>query len=240
MYAQKLFAGLIVLFVSLPALAGETSIELKQGTPTQQEFVLAAKRALYSRNYELWSVHSGVVIGKYRGKVEMAFILGDEMVVIRNTDHGGVNTDTITKYLKNLRRDFMYELAKYTMAPTSDGDPMKAQALLESIKPTNTGSAPFQVGNLTGTYRANISGRHNSADLRNPTFEVSLVHEGNQLSGTFGSSSKIWGTLDGDTVKFEYFASGGYSGKGVWKIDPGSGNFKGSWNRGEWNMTKLR
>ncbi len=241
MFRKGLLVGFCLLLIPLSINANEIAIKLSQGKPTQQEFVLAAKRALYSRNYEIWSVDPDVVIGKYRGKVEMALILTDDAVILRNTDHGGVKLETISKYLNNLRRDFIYELANYTLAPVAKSDPAKARALVESAnKPVDTSSVTRQNYQLAGTYEANISGSHNSPDFRNAKFEVRIFQEGRKITGIFGKSGKIWGYIKNETIEFEWFATGGWSGKGSWEIDSGNNDLKGTWSHGKWNMTKMK
>ncbi len=235
MFRKGLFVGLSLLLTSLPINANEIVIELSQGKPSQQEFVLAAKRALYSRNYEIWSVDSDVVIGKYRGKVEMALILTDDAVILRNTDNGGVKFETIFKYLKNLRRDFVYELADYTLVPVAKSDPAKARALVESAKLVDTSGVT-----LAGIYEANISGNHSSPDLRNQKFEVRISQDGKKIKGLFGKSDKIWGYIKDETIEFEWFATGGWSGEGSWKIDSESNDLNGTWSHGQWNMIKIK
>lgn len=232
--------GLSLLLISLSINADEIAIKLSQGKPTQQEFVLAAKRALYSRNYEIWSVDQDVVIGKYRGKVEMALILTDDAVILRNTDHGGVKSETIFKYLKNLQRDFTYELADYTLEPVARSDPEKAMALVESTKPVGTSNDTHVDYHLAGTYEATISGNHSSPDFRNKKFQVRVSQEGKKITGIFGKSGKIWGYIKNETIKFEWFATGGWSGKGSWEIDTNNSDLKGTWSHGEWDMTKIR
>jgi hypothetical protein len=238
MSEKGLLVSFILLIAAMPISAAEITINLNEN-PTQQEFVLAAKKALYSRNYELRSVDPDVVIGMYRGKIEMALILIDRTVIVRNTDNGGANSTTISKYLRNLRRDFTYELADYALMPMAKSDPAKARALVEKERARVESTRMFMDYDLAGIYEANISENHSSPDFRNLSFKVRILQEGKQITGIFGQSGKIWGEIKDGTIKFDWFAAGGWSGGGNWEIDSKSNDLKGTWSHGEWNMSKI-
>jgi len=98
---------------------------------------------------------------------------------------------------------------------------------------------------LTGTYMSTYTGKDlkKSPDFRNSNFKVRLVQDGKNITGTFGSSGKLWGdVIDDETIKFELFATGGWSRKGTWKINPVNTSLKGKINADEaeaWNLTKI-
>jgi len=91
----------------------EVVLKFKTGMPSQQEFVLAAKKTFYRRNYVISSVQDNKVTGVYRRKVTMAMVLSDSAVTIRHIKTGRTKPDRIIEYLRNLQRDIIYELAAY-------------------------------------------------------------------------------------------------------------------------------
>lgn len=113
--------GLVMLTASLPVTAEDMSLELKAGKPSAAEFRLAAIRAFYKRNYEIWSIDPQRVTGRHKGSVKLEIILRDAAVVIRNATPGLLNDSNSRRYLNNLKRDLIYELAAYMItAPSSD------------------------------------------------------------------------------------------------------------------------
>ena len=117
MLKNGILIGIILLCTTISANAQDITADFKVGNPTQEEFVLAAKRAFFKHHYEISPVIVGNrVIGTYKKKVVMEIILHDNMVIIRNTAKGNnTNPNTIKKYLRTLRRDLTYELAKYML-----------------------------------------------------------------------------------------------------------------------------
>lgn len=91
----------------------EVEIKFITGKPDQREFKLAAKRALFKRNYEISSVEDYKVTGIYKRRVTMDLILTDSAVIVRYIDSGRSKPDRVIGYLRNLHRDIIYELAAY-------------------------------------------------------------------------------------------------------------------------------
>jgi hypothetical protein len=115
MLKKELLLGLILLGASMSAGAVEIHISFKQGIPTAAEFVLAAKRTFYKRNYAIDSFSDSMVVGTYKGRMEMKILLRNTVVIIRNTDPAGYKDNKIKGYLKNLKRDMVYELAEFIL-----------------------------------------------------------------------------------------------------------------------------
>lgn len=98
--------------------------------------------------------------------------------------------------------------------------------------------------NVTGTYSSRITGsqyKKLKAGSREP--EVSLVQNGNQITGSYGTEgSTIEGVLVGTQIKFRWRLKTGGAGFGVWHIVPGTNRIKGSWQsghtgEGKWDLT---
>lgn len=111
---------------------------------------------------------------------------------------------------------------------------------------------------LTGTYIADISGSKGLLNflLRFPKSgsnqEIELVQNGNQITGTFDdgrNGGKIYGDIEGDTIRFEWHTSNGGLGKGKWTVKPGSNEIVGNFHKdanagrpddsGKWNLSKI-
>ena len=85
--------------------------------PSKEEFLLAAKRAFYTRNVEFKVVNERTVRGMY-GRIEYEIRRLDNAVEVRwiggiTRDHSGAKI--IDKHLNNIKRDLVYELGKYLL-----------------------------------------------------------------------------------------------------------------------------
>lgn len=98
---------------------------------------------------------------------------------------------------------------------------------------------------LSGEYIATITGNRRVLRLRDSQARVSLSQTGTSLSGNFDRGrGRIWGVIDGDRIRFEWFAVGGNSGKGEWRIAPDGPGLRGSWyshwqGDGDWDMRRI-
>ena len=115
MFKQGLMIVLLLLAVATTVNAEEVFIQFKQGNPSAKEFVLAAKRTFYRRNYEIQSAQDDRVTGDYKGTVTMEIVLGDTGVTIRPVDVSNSYKKKIPGYIKNLQRDLVYELAEFLL-----------------------------------------------------------------------------------------------------------------------------
>ena len=241
--------GLLLLTTSVSLQASEIEIALAAGKPTQQEFEVATKRALFSRNYDIWSVDQGVIVGMYQGEVEMTVILADGIVVIRNTDSGGRSSETIGKYLRNLQRDLTYELAGFALAPQSKGDPAKAKALIASLDSGDTSSTSSETTTvITGKYQSQITSSSkwmfNKPSEQSP--DITFTQQGNEVTGINEEFNlKISGTIEGDEIHFFTWPSDftTYEIKGTWEISREGRRLTGKWRNplgnGDWNLTRI-
>ena len=242
---------LLALALSLAALslqAAEIVIPLNQGKPSQQEFERAAKRALYSRNYQLWSVDPGVVIGKYKKRVEIALILLDDRIMLRVVDDGGVPSEKITSYLRNLERDFTYELVDHVLAPQTRYDPAALQALLASAR-GNAVVAATESYTITGRYQSRITRNPASYAFKKTAHRnvvITFTQDGNELHGVGDQANlKITATIEGDEIRFATWPSDITSNeiKGKWKIGENGQELTGKWSyhggNGDWNLYKI-
>jgi hypothetical protein len=107
-------------------------------------------------------------------------------------------------------------------------------------------SAATTFFDLSGTYMSKYTGKYlkRSADFRKTNFKVKLVQDGKKITGTFGQNGMIWGDIvDEKTIKFEIFATGGYSRRGTWVIDPSNNNLEGTMTSDEaerWNLIRIQ
>jgi hypothetical protein len=249
MSARILLASFLLLAVVTQARATEAVVPI-QAKPSQAEFVVAAKRALFARNYEIWSVDPDVVIGRYRGKVEMAFILTDNAVFIRNIEPGGMNQETISKYLRSLKRDFTYEIVQYALPPVGKSDPSKIAGLLSSTRAA-VSSAPETTSNalISGQYQSQIEVTSNHSWIfrkrREREIMITFKQDGNDVIGTnLENGLKIVGKLEGNQIRFYTLPSKISTGeiKGVWTVSEDGRRLEGTWSAsnsaGDWNLTR--
>lgn len=103
---------------------------------------------------------------------------------------------------------------------------------------------PAQIPDISGTYISEITGNSQRLPSRKPNPEVRLVQNGNEITGSFESRGKIWGEIEGDTIKFDFLTPGGGTGRGEWTVKPESNEMVGNWfettrGAGKWNLTKI-
>ena len=122
MFKNGLLVGIILFVVSMTAGAAEVAIEFKQGKPSAKEFVLAAKRTYYKRNYKITSVTDDMVTGVVKKYIVMEIVLQDNAVIIRLNKESARDIEDsnnlkqkINGYLRNLQRDLVYELAEFIL-----------------------------------------------------------------------------------------------------------------------------
>ena len=103
-------------------------------------------------------------------------------------------------------------------------------------------------GNLdySGIYTSEITGDDRRIFIGS-SVDVSLTQNGKTISGTIGDSQgKIWGDVVGNAIKFDWYATGGYSGSGEWKVGTDSSELQGVWTStsrnqgGVWNLKKTK
>ena len=76
---------------------------------------------------------------------------------------------------------------------------------------------------------------------------VRIIQDGNKITGSFGNKGgRIWGDIEGNTIKFDYSYPTGGSGVGKWLFTTGSSEVTGAWDSstrsrsGKWNLTKIK
>jgi len=102
-------------------------------------------------------------------------------------------------------------------------------------------------GDFSGTYISSTTGKNPSYfGFRGPTHEITLVQNGDQIEGSYGNGlpGKVWGVVEGNTIKFDWSKSGNTNnGRGKWTFQPGSSEVAGTWYRGQfygkWNLVKI-
>lgn len=111
---------------------------------------------------------------------------------------------------------------------------------------TKIGSDAAPVIDVSGTYISEVTGPYRkNMGLFGANPEVKLVQEGSKVTGTFESTGKLWGDVNGDSIKLDYY-SRGYLGKVFWKVKPGSNELVGTWaykdtigKDGNWTLTRI-
>lgn len=111
---------------------------------------------------------------------------------------------------------------------------------------TNTYKEPVTksvvfTGDFSGTYVSTVTGTTRYLHVNTPNPIVKLEQNGNNITGTFGNSGgKIWGDVEDNTIKFDWFAKFSDMGKGKWIFTPGSSEVIGTWGLGNtWNLKKI-
>lgn len=121
---KKVLIGLVLIAWTLSVNAigenenfqtSEMIVELKNGTPTNKVFLLAAKKAFLKLSYTYTVIDDNKVTDVYRRRVSMDMILKGNTIIVRNTDPGTHGEGKIKSYLKTLSRDIKYELAEFTL-----------------------------------------------------------------------------------------------------------------------------
>lgn len=98
-------------------------------------------------------------------------------------------------------------------------------------------SKPLTVIDLSGTWRTTKS-------------VYKIIQEGDQITGTYGPSlsvptAKIWGNIEGDTVKLNYNETGGSTGFGKLKVNADGTELQGTWTssnhkyNGPWDLERI-
>ena len=91
-------------------------IPAAMGQPTEQEFVLAAKRTYFRRGLEYRVINGNTVEGIYNDPAKFRYEIrleeGAVSIVWTGTDK---NAKKVFTYLRRLERDLTYELGKYLL-----------------------------------------------------------------------------------------------------------------------------
>ncbi len=97
---------------------------------------------------------------------------------------------------------------------------------------------------ITGTYISYPTGQLTRV-LKSRAPEVRLIQNGNEVTGTFGTSGgKIWGNITGSKVEFEWLTGAGNNGgKGEWIFKQESDKVDGTYfssflGSGDWNLLR--
>lgn len=240
MHVRWMLLGLVMLTASLPVTAEEMSLELKAGKPSAAEFRLAAIRAFYKRNYEIWSIDPQRVTGRYKGAVKLEVVLQESAVIIRNATPGLLNDSNSRRYLNNLKRDLVCELAAYMITAPSSSE-LAGAVSTQSAAPTASGTA------VSGTYVSSITtnGNYTFQKKSSRSIAITLEQEGTNITGSNSEYNlKLIGTLEGNTINFYTLPSKITSGeiKGEWVISDDANLLTGKWTRGAaggiWNLTR--
>lgn len=239
MPGRWMLLGLVILATALPAAAKEQSLALKAGKPGEAEFRLAAIRALYKRNYEIWTIDPNKVTGRYRGGAKMELILQDKAVLIRNATPSLLNEARENQYIQNLRRDLAYELAAYMItAPTSE-----ERDSSNSTQPvsTPTGTA------VSGSYVSRITtdSPYTFQKRSSRSLVLTLEQDGNNVNGINSEYDlKVVGTREGNKITFYALPSKIAAGEieGEWQVSEDGRSLTGNWARGGasgiWNLVR--
>jgi len=76
----------------------------------------------------------------------------------------------------------------------------------------------------------------------NDEVEPRLMQTGKEVSGTFGEGGQIWGEVNDNTIRFDFFGPRGIDGRGEWAFERSkiSGKWESSFTGdGDWNLTRL-
>jgi hypothetical protein len=113
---------------------------------------------------------------------------------------------------------------------------------------TKIDSEPDKFIDVSGVYISEFTGDTHRLGLKNKPYpETRIVQTGNTIEGSLGTSCKIYGDIEGNTISFEWgrCRSEGY-GRGKWTIQPGGNEIVGKWfttggheGTGDWNLTKI-
>ena len=120
-------AGILLLLLTLGAVietaaadeyvdSVRLNIPASMGQPTEEEFVLAAKRTYFRRGLEYRVIDGNTVEGIYNDPAKFRYEIrledGAVSIVWTGTDK---NAKKVFTYLRRLERDLTYELGKYLL-----------------------------------------------------------------------------------------------------------------------------
>lgn len=104
---------------------------------------------------------------------------------------------------------------------------------------------------LSGTYTSVTTGRKGQlTKFPNPT--VNLVQQGNKINGSYGRAGgahlgRIYGEIDGDYIRFDWYAADGNYGNGKWEVDAEGKMLEGKWSSftaqsgdGVWKLIRMQ
>ena len=106
---------------------------------------------------------------------------------------------------------------------------------------SDTRNVPYQI---SGQYTYTLKGSTGDFSRYYKSGQVSLEQISNKITGKFGKDGVIKGTVDGDTITFEWYTSW-MEGNGAWKVDKNGRTMTGHWQRkrtdqkGEWTLTRV-
>ena len=113
--------------------------------------------------------------------------------------------------------------------------------------PEGLDKSPVVRVQLTGNYVSQNTGTDRNRFLSRYTGgKVSLVQSGNGITGTYGDSGKIFGTIKGRNISFEWWGiprEG--NGVGQWVVNSDGSELTGTWvssgrhYSGTWNLTRI-
>ena len=104
------------------------------------------------------------------------------------------------------------------------------------------------INDFSGTYISSFSGNSRHIGFKGLSPEIKIVQTADQIEGIYshGLRGRVWGVIEGNTIKFKYHPDGGStSGWGTWIFTPGSNEVKGTWHsfggrgEGRWDLTKI-
>ena len=107
---------------------------------------------------------------------------------------------------------------------------------------------PDGIPPISGRYRSEITDSSNRV-LGYSRVQVDLVQDGRNFSGILISddfNGEVWGRIEDEILKFEWYTDDGLGGKGTWKMGDDCLSLSGKWYKsgsryvgGQWNLFRI-
>ena len=150
-----------------------------------------------------------------------------------------------TEYIAKLLVYDVWSLLQYSgPGVTAIEEPSVARQAGELV----TSNQVTTLSNLSGQYSSEVTETGDSGNYYKRLFESNITLsqlDESSLRGTFGKSGKIWGRIEGDTIKFDWFADRGQTGVGEWKSGADGAGLEGTWatstrnSVGTWKIARV-
>ena len=227
--------------------AGASTINITdQSTPASWRNLLSGNTATgktkKGNTYNVYYAPNGKMFGRTVNRTNTEF---NDTGIWEVTDEGQV-CETWKAWRNNNRICFLTSVEDGQVVMTALGKPYKDFLYVREGDPEGLDKSSETMVKLSGAYLSENTGTNKRNLLSSYTGgKVILIQKGNDISGTYGTTGKIAGRIEGNTINFEWWGiSGGSSGVGEWKVFSDSTELKGTWTNdgrhygGTWNLIR--
>lgn len=225
--------------------------EIERGFYEYQAYSVEEVPCIYIQSY--WGDRSFSGVDVVRGAKASDKIVGNHMlqVIVCDQRKKEIGSKDVTAILSSIDlRDAHWSGSWFA----SDTDPAAPGAA--GSEPTPDDQATIDSGQkrgherLSGSYRSEITSSVSYwfQHKKQRKLVITLKQEGNSITGTDNiGRSELTGTIEGDTIKFNYWSGRTLKGNevnGEWKVIGNGSRLEGFWTwkgapQGKWNLTRI-